>query len=86
MRVVLLLEKRLEPVPDTIKVEECFDEHLTIIVGGLPGPTGKHVVLSGTPKDFADWLGKFDEFWLGAGSCVMEQRFKLSFVLEEAKQ
>ena len=80
MRVVLLLEKRLEPVPDTIKLEECFDEHLTIIVGGEPGPTGKHVILSGTPKDFEEWLRPFDGFWIGAGSCVMEQRFQLAHI------
>jgi len=72
MRVVLLLEKRLKPVPDSIKIERIFDEALTIMVDDELGPTGEHVLLSGTPYDFEKWLRPFDGFWIGAGQTPTE--------------
>ncbi len=80
MKIVLLLEERLKPVPDSIKIEAVYDEAMIIIVDGKIGPTGEQVLLDGTPRDFEKWLRPFYEFWVGVGQTPMEQRFELSHI------
>ncbi len=69
LRLYVLVEKRFQPVPPTVRVEQQYGEE-TVVVGDptKSGPPesmtrGDIMLLSGTEQAFKDWLRPFDGFW-----------------------
>jgi hypothetical protein len=82
MKLFMLLEEKMEPVPAGITVEQVFDDNLLVIAKNGRDVLGKHVLLSGEVDDFKDWLRPFDGVWVSVGSTPMEQKFEVCHVVD----
>ena len=79
MRMHLLIEEKMEPVPNNVSVVEVWDEGL-FVVG--PNIIGKHAMVEGDPEAIKDWLRPFDGVWFGKGLPMM-QHFEVGHIPEE---
>jgi hypothetical protein len=65
MKIVILLEERLLPIPGNLKTEENWGS-IAIAADGC-AVVGDHVCLSGDKDVFVEWLRPFDHIWVGKG-------------------
>jgi len=72
MKLVLLLEDKLNPIPDTIKVLEDWGFVSVVNGWGKPLVSGSHVYLEGTEEAFKEWLRPFDSVCVGQGSPMLQ--------------
>ncbi len=63
MKLVMLLESKMNPIPETIKTLENWG-----YVGITSGEEGDHVYLEGSQEEFKKWLKPFDGVWVGVGT------------------
>ena len=94
MKLVMLLERRLKPVPENIQilqdwghVDVHFDmkeqeEECKELLKGMTFE-GDHVYLEGTEEAFKNWLRPFKSVWIADGCSPMEQRFQVVHVKED---
>lgn len=83
MKVYMLHEDRLGALPPEIKELDCFDDHMTVVVGDDEERIeGRSVYLEGSKEAFVEWLGAFDHVWIGEGQ-PNEERFGIYHIEEE---
>lgn len=94
MQIHILITPDLRPIPENITVDHEWG-NLTICTynAGEEKPntldsnhhvTGLHAFVSGEKQALIDWLGKFDGFWRGSGSPMMES-FRICHIKQELK-
>jgi hypothetical protein len=80
MKIVLLHEKRLGPIPTDIQVIENWGDVEIYSPAHVPAMIqGDHVYLEGSPDAFKAWLKPFDGVWVGEGIPQL-QKFKIMHV------
>lgn len=76
MKINLVISKKMEPIPDAVKVVEDYG-NLRLFQGTDHPPDmyyeGKHVVVEGETEAIKDWLRPFDGVWIGNGIPMTEQ-------------
>jgi hypothetical protein len=80
MQLCLLLEDKLLPVPETIKI--IFDAgHLPVIMNDKQQSfyVGDHVILEGDKGEFIKWLKPFNGILVGFGPMPLQQ-FKMRHI------
>jgi len=81
MQLVILVEDKMMPVPEGIKV--MFDWDTISIHASVESKKGfvrgNHMMLEAQPDNFKDWLRPFDGVWVGKGAPQM-QNFELSHI------
>ena len=83
MHLYMLVEPRLEPIPDNIKLLSCFDENLRVMIDDThESVTGKSVYLEGEEQAFMDWLHPHSPVWVGKGQ-PFEEHFKEEEIRKE---
>lgn len=82
MKLFMLLEERMEPIPPEIVIEQVFDDNLLVITGSGHDVLGKHVLLTGEVEHLKNWLRPFDGVWVSVGSTPMEQKFEVCHIVD----
>ena len=72
MQQVLLVEDRLRPIPESIKVIKDWDA-ITVQTSATSVVRGDHMLLEGSPEDFKGWLKPFDGVWVGVSAPQLQQ-------------
>lgn len=78
MQLVLLVEEKMKPLPQNVKVVKNFDEPEGMFgktsIHGSNGEniSGDHMILEASEETFKDWLRGFDGVWVGKGSPQMQ--------------
>ncbi len=72
MKVHLLLEGRLGPIPAGIQTLHRWN-NVEIFVNPSKFIDGDSVILEGSEESFVKWLKPFDHVWLGEGSPMLER-------------
>jgi hypothetical protein len=84
MKLYMLYEDRLGPLPPEIKEVQCFDPALTVLTpGGRERLQGRSTLLEGPQEAFIRWLKPFDTVWVGAGQ-PYEEWFERMHIKEGA--
>lgn len=82
MRRNFLIMAHQFPIPDIIKVEEDWGPLTIMNESGLM-VSGTHVLLDGDDEDMGDWLGEYDEIWVGIGITPQLEQFKSYTKMQE---
>ena len=84
MRLAMLLEDQMNPVPESIKVLADWGPVCVINSGNLRTTVGTHVYLEGEQSDFTEWLRPYDGFWRQVpGTSPIMQEFEIVHVMED---
>lgn len=77
MKLVLLVEGKMEPIPEAIKVlEDWGDVTIRAEIGSPPQAAfieGRHVYVEGEEEAIKKWLLPFAGVWLGHGPPMLQQ-------------
>ena len=71
MHCLLLVEAKMEPIPDTITVKHDWGEISIHTDDG--SALGRHVLVEGTETDLKAWMAKFNGVWVGHGAAQFQQ-------------
>jgi len=72
MQIHLLVEDKIRPIPEDVKV--LFDwDTVSIITADKNGASGSHMMVEGTPESIKNWLRPFDGVWVGVGAPQLQQ-------------
>lgn len=71
MKICLLAEPKMTPVPKDIEVVMDFGE--ISITTGNGAIHGSHMIVEGSEEAIKDWLRPFDGVWLGVGIPQMQE-------------
>ena len=83
MRVALIAEEKMLPIPSSIKVLDNWENVLVVDDDGKHLADGDHVHLEGGQQSFIDWLKPFDAVWITKpGTPVMAQQFEAVHIAE----
>lgn len=77
MRIHLLLQNGMRPIPNNIEVVADWGNFMMVEGDGFV--MGEHLLLEGRVEDFRNWLGQFIAVWIGKGQPA-EQEFELMIV------
>lgn len=81
MKLCILLEKKMKPVPLNIHITQIFTENLLIRQdNGQKGPIGDHVIVEGSPEAIRQWLLPYDGVWLSVGDSLIQQQFEVAHI------
>jgi len=81
MKIALLVEDRLRPIPMEIQVVENWGETLVISEGR--NVLGAHMLLSGDESALKNWLRPFDGVWVTVGNNPALEKFQVMHVRED---
>ncbi len=81
MRVVLLVEAKMLPLPETIQVFADWGpvSVYSSALGLADVVSGTHMMVEGTAEDLRAWLAPFNGIWLGVDAPAL-QRFQVAHV------
>ena len=79
MRLYMLYETRLGPIPTEIRIIICYPNTRISCNNGADYANGDTVVLDGPAEAFVRWLRPFDYFWKGIGQ-PFEERFEQAHI------
>jgi hypothetical protein len=83
MQCLLLVTKKMEPVPEGIKTVQDWGETSIYVSDGDFFVSGNHMWLQGDESDFVDWLRPLGKVWITKpGTSPMIQQFVLVGIKE----
>lgn len=78
MRLILLVEDRLFPIPGTISILEDWGT-ISMIRHSTKGYVkGRHLLIEAPDDSIIEWLAPFDSAWVGSGAPMLQQ-FSLQY-------
>ena len=81
MKIMLVVEPKMLPVPDGIKVLDNWGFVGVVDGTGKPLADGEHMYLEGMSDEFIRWLGGYDAVWrTKVGTSPMFQQFEACHV------
>lgn len=72
MRINLLIEPAMKPIPNTIRVVQSFGD-LSVLCDNRKIVRGEHAIIEGVNDAIIDWLLPHSGFWMGVGTPIMQQ-------------
>lgn len=80
MQLSLLIEDRMQPIPDGITLIDDYG-YITIVAEYREGiqqvpvalVRGQHAIVEGGEDVLKTWLGPFDGVWVGSSNPILEQ-------------